>query len=90
MSKPIDEQTLLPDNRTSFERSFEEGFKKLVKSPDVLAAIADPCTTSKEILPIIASERGVNDWFFFSFLLTAKIVGFFLPMILNERCRLSF
>ena len=64
MSKPIDEQTLLPDNRTSFERSFEEGFKKLVKSTDVLAAIADPCTTSKEILPIIASERGVNDWFF--------------------------
>ena len=64
MLKPIDEQTLLPDNRTSFERSFEEGFKKLVKSTDVLAAIADPCTTSQEILPIIASERGVNDWFF--------------------------
>ena len=64
MLKPIDEHTLLPDNRTSFERSFEEGFKKLVKSPEVLATITDPYTTSEEILPIIASERGVNDWFF--------------------------
>ncbi|ELA7323267.1 phage tail protein I [Vibrio parahaemolyticus] len=64
MSEPIDKDTLLPDNRTTFERSYEEGSKALVKSEDKLATINDPMTTTQELLPLMASERGVNDWFF--------------------------
>ncbi|WP_346338836.1 phage tail protein I [Vibrio parahaemolyticus] len=64
MSEPIDKDTLLPDNRTTFERSYEEGSKALVKSEDKLATINDPMTTTQELLPLMAAERGVNDWFF--------------------------
>lgn len=64
MSEPIDKDTLLPDNRTTFERSYEEGTKALVKSEDVLPTINDPMTTPQDLLPLMASERGVNDWFF--------------------------
>ncbi|PMK93215.1 phage tail protein I [Vibrio lentus] len=64
MSEPIDKDTLLPDNRTTFERSYEEGTKALVKSEDVLPTINDPMTTPSDLLPLMASERGVNDWFF--------------------------
>lgn len=64
MSEPIDKDTLLPDNRTTFERSYEEGTKALVKSEDVLPVINDPITTPSDLLPLMASERGVNDWFF--------------------------
>lgn len=64
MSELIDKDTLLPDNRTTFERSYEEGTKALVKSEDVLPVINDPMTTPSDLLPLMASERGVNDWFF--------------------------
>lgn len=64
MSEPIDKETLLPDNRTTFERSYEEGTKALVKSDNALPTINDPMTISEELLPLMASERGVNDWFF--------------------------
>lgn len=59
-----DKNTLLPDNRTTFERSYEEGLKALVKSDEVYSWISDPLKTKPELLDLIAKERGVNDWFF--------------------------
>lgn len=64
MSEPIDKYTLLPDNRTTFERAYEEGTKGLSKSEDVLNWLNDPLKVRSDLLPIMASERGVNDWFF--------------------------
>lgn len=64
MSEPIDKDTLLPDNRTTFERSYEEGTKALVKSEDVLLTLNDPMAVKSALLPLMASEGGVNDWFF--------------------------
>ncbi|AUI87562.1 phage tail protein I [Vibrio azureus] len=60
----LDDETLLPDNRTAFERSYEEGVKSLVKSEQVLPDLNHPETIASELLPYMASERGVNDWFF--------------------------
>lgn len=60
----LDKDTLLPDNRTTFERSYEEGIKDLVKGEDVHAWITDPLKTKAELLDLMAKERGVNDWFF--------------------------
>lgn len=60
----LDKNTLLPDNRTTFERSYEEGVKGLVKGEDVHEWISDPLKTKVELLDLMAKERGVNDWFF--------------------------
>ncbi|NGZ18025.1 hypothetical protein G6Z94_11810 [Vibrio aestuarianus] len=60
----LDKNTLLPDNRTTFERSYEEGVKDLVKGEDVHQWISDPLKTKIELLDLMAKERGVNDWFF--------------------------
>lgn len=60
----LDKNTLLPDNRTTFERSYEEGVKGLVKGEDVHEWISDPLKTKVELLDLMAAERGVSDWFF--------------------------
>ncbi|EOC5887528.1 phage tail protein [Vibrio vulnificus] len=64
MSEVIDHETLLPDNRTTFERSFEEAIKGIVKSEDASNWIDDPLKTRAALLELMAAERGVNDWFF--------------------------
>ncbi|KZX63841.1 hypothetical protein A3712_20680 [Vibrio sp. HI00D65] len=64
MSEIIDQDTLLPDNRTTFERSYEQSTKALVQSENTLATINSPTTIPQNLLPLMASERGVNDWFF--------------------------
>lgn len=64
MSEPIDKHTLLPDNRTTFERAYEEGSKGISKSEEVLNWLNDPLKVRADLLPLMAAERGVNDWFF--------------------------
>ncbi|HAS6054666.1 TPA: hypothetical protein I7122_18205 [Vibrio vulnificus] len=64
MSEPIDKDTLLPDNRTTFERSYEEGSKALVKSEGALSWLNDPQLTRVELLDWMAKELGVLDWFY--------------------------
>ena len=63
MSEPIDKDTLLPDNRTTFERRYEEGSKALVKNEDVLTWLNDPQNTQLQLLDLMAKEAGVLDWF---------------------------
>ena len=58
-----DHHSLLPNNRTDFERSFEEGIKALVKSEDFFEWLTDPKKTDSALLDIMAKEEGVTDWF---------------------------
>ena len=64
MSEQIDQHTLLPDNRTTFERSTEEALKALVKSEGVLEWLNDPQATRADLLDVMAKEAGVLDWFY--------------------------
>ncbi|MBN8090501.1 hypothetical protein J0J26_20500 [Vibrio vulnificus] len=64
MSEVFDYETLLPDNRTTFERSYEEAERKLLKRSDVLSWLNDPQATKSFLLDLMASEVGVRDWFF--------------------------
>lgn len=59
----LDHETLLPSNRTDFERSFEEGIKNLVKSENFFDWLTDPLKTESKLLDIMAKEAGVLDWF---------------------------
>lgn len=58
-----DKNTLLPDNRTTFERGYEEGIKALVQSLEVSNWINDPLKTKAELLDLMAVENGVLDWY---------------------------
>lgn len=61
--KTLDYQTLLPTNRTPFERAFEEGIKKLANTPELYSWLHDPSKTDSALLDMMAQEAGVNDWF---------------------------
>lgn len=58
-----DSRTLLADNRTPFETSFEHAIKNLVASSDFYDWLTDPQKTDAKLLDIMAKEAGVNDWF---------------------------
>ncbi|MBV7264317.1 phage tail protein I, partial [Photobacterium sp. WH24] len=62
--RPLDDETLLPNNRTPFERSFEEGMKDLATTEDVYSWLHDPLKTDTRLLDLMAKEAGVKDWFF--------------------------
>ncbi|POC10036.1 phage tail protein, partial [Vibrio vulnificus] len=51
-------------NRTTFERSYEEGSKALVKSEDVLSWLNAPQLTRADLLDLMAKELGVLDWYY--------------------------
>ncbi|ELH7952691.1 phage tail protein I [Vibrio fluvialis] len=62
--KTLDYQTLLPTNRTPFERAFEEGIKELANTPELYSWLHDPSKTDAALLDMMAQEEGVLDWFF--------------------------
>lgn len=56
-------RTLLTDNRTTFETSFEHALKALVSSDNFYDWLTDPQKTDANLLDIMAKEAGVLDWF---------------------------
>lgn len=56
-------RTLLPDNSTLFEESFEHACAALVVSEDHHDWLHDPLKTKTHLLDIMAAEAGVQDWF---------------------------
>ncbi len=61
-NKPND-RSLLPDNSTVFEESFEHAIADLMKSDNHYVWLTDPMTTDSKLLDIMAKEAGVVDWF---------------------------
>lgn len=61
-NKPHD-RSLLPDNSTVFEESFEHASADLMKSENHYDWLNDPMATKPELLDIMAKEAGVVDWF---------------------------
>lgn len=61
--KNNDFETLLTDNRTTYERAYEEGIKEVVKSDDFFNWLIDPMKTQEQLLDIMAKEACVSDWY---------------------------
>lgn len=61
-NKPLD-RSLLPDNRTVFEESFEHAVAQMMASDGHYQWLNDPEKTLTSLLDIMAKEVGVVDWF---------------------------
>ena len=56
-------ESLLPSNRTTLTRAFEEAIKLTAKVENPYPWLLDPQQTLVELLDYLASESGVSDWY---------------------------
>ncbi|WP_237475687.1 phage tail protein [Vibrio tetraodonis] len=59
----MNDESLLPDNRTSLDVTIERTLRTMLKSEDVYSWLRDPDRTREDLLDIMAREEGVQDWY---------------------------
>jgi len=60
----MSDQSVLPNNSSLLEQGIEKGFRELLySSGNPYPALLNPNTTPERLVPYVAQDRGVDDWY---------------------------